>query len=106
MTPKPPCCEDPQSHAKGIHNCKCSWRQPKSPSPEAVHASEQIFMPQLPACQSSSTFKFFQGGLRYCGPETSDFCGFLSKFLSYRLCENNEMIDLSHSFWVNFVQQQ
>lgn len=87
----------PQSHGEAIHNGRCSW-QHKSASPGVIRASEQTFIwLHLPACKSSSTSKFFQGGPRYCGPETVRFWGFLSKFLSYRLCKNNEMIDLSHS---------
>lgn len=51
----------------------------------------------VPTCISSPTSKLFQEGPRYCGPETNHFCCFLSQFLPYRLCENNKIIDLSHS---------
>ena len=95
---KPPCCEDPKSHEETIYTCRWARQLHKFPRPGAVHTSEQISTwLWLPACKSSSTSKFFQGGPGYCGPETSHFCGFLSKFLSYRLCVNNGMIDLSHS---------
>ena len=87
-----------KSQGETIYTCRWARQPHKSPRPRAVHASEQISTwLWLPACKSSSTSKFFQGGPGYCGPETSHFCGFLSKFLSYRLCVNNGMIDLSHS---------
>lgn len=68
----------------------------QSPSPGAVHVSGQSIWPSSQSASHPRPPDFPRDALDIVGQRQA-ISAVSCKFLSYRLCENNKMIDLSHT---------
>lgn len=92
--------EEPKSHRDAT--CRCSWQWHKCPSPGAMHACEGFFRGlQFPPAYHPQPLSFSKEA-----PDTVDQRQAISAVVHLSFCENNKVIDLSHSasgYFVNAV---